>query len=51
MNELGHLRVQLPAPGTAPRAPAAPAATGLQKLEVGSPRDSYIYVPEGYRPE
>lgn len=48
MNELGHLGVRLPASGAAP---AAPTATGLQKLEVGSPRDSYIYVPEGYRPD
>ncbi|MEN3274783.1 MAG: phospholipase/carboxylesterase [Massilia sp.] len=48
MNELGHLSVQLPAPGATP---ISPAAAGLQKLEVGSPRDSYIYVPEGYRPD
>jgi phospholipase/carboxylesterase len=46
MNDRGHLNVELPAPDAMP---ASPAATGLQKLEVGSERDSYIYVPEQYR--
>lgn len=48
MNERGHLKVRPPAPGAAP---AADAPTGLQKLALGSRRDSYIYVPEHYRPE
>ena len=46
MNDRGHLNVELPAPDAMP---ASPAATGLQTLEVGSERDSYIYVPEQYR--
>lgn len=46
MNERGHLGVRPPAPGASP---AANAPTGLQKLDIGSRRDSYIYVPEHYR--
>ena len=46
MNDRGHLNVELPAPEAVP---VSAAATGLQKLEVGSERDSYIYVPEQYR--
>lgn len=45
MNDLGHLNVRPPAPGTRP---ASQPPVGLQKLELGSPRDSYIYVPERY---
>lgn len=48
MNDRGHLDVELPAPGAAP---PGPAATGLLKLDIGSRRDSYLYVPEHYRPE
>jgi phospholipase/carboxylesterase len=40
-----HLSARPPAPGANP---AADAATGLQKLDLGSRRDSYIYVPEHY---
>ncbi|QNA97943.1 alpha/beta hydrolase [Massilia sp. Se16.2.3] len=45
MNELGHLQVGLPDPGA--RLPAD-APTGLQKLDIGSRRDSYLYVPGDY---
>ncbi|MGX4643774.1 alpha/beta hydrolase [Massilia sp. SYSU DXS3249] len=48
MNDRGHLNVELPEPG---RAPIAPVATGLHKLEIGSRRDSYLYVPEQYSPD
>ena len=48
MNERGHLSVQVPATGASP---APPAPVGLQKLELGSRRDSYIYVPPHYRPD
>jgi predicted esterase len=48
MNDRGHLNVELPAPDAAL---LSPAATGLQKLEIGSRRDSYIYVPEHYSPD
>ena len=45
MNERGHLGVRPPAPGTTP---TADAPAGLQKLDIGSRRDSYLYVPEHY---
>lgn len=48
MNDRGHLDVELPAAGAVP---ASGAATGLQKLEIGSRRDSYVYVPEHYSPD
>jgi predicted esterase len=48
MNERGHLNVRPPAAGAAV---TAQAPTGLQKLDIGSRRDSYLYVPETYRPE
>lgn len=48
MNERGHLDVRPPVPGTAP---PANGPAGLHKLDVGGRRDSYIYVPEHYRPE
>lgn len=48
MNDRGHLDVELPAPGAAPVAPAPP---GLHKLDIGSRRDSYLYLPEHYRPD
>lgn len=46
MNDRGHLDVELPEPGALR---PAPVATGLQKLDIGSRRDSYIYVPEHHR--
>lgn len=46
MNERGHLKVQRPAAGAGP---APQAAVGLQKLDLGSRRDSYIYVPKKYQ--
>jgi phospholipase/carboxylesterase len=48
MNDRGHLSARPPAPGAGP---SSNAATGLQKLELGSRRDSYIYVPEHYSAE
>jgi predicted esterase len=47
MNDLGHLSATYQ-----PRPAAAPQfEPGLQKLGLGSRRDSYIYVPQHYRPE
>jgi phospholipase/carboxylesterase len=47
MNDRGHLSTTY-----RPRAADAPhAEPGLQKLGLGSRRDSYIYVPPQYRPE
>jgi phospholipase/carboxylesterase len=46
MNDRGHLTVRPPAPGTVT---ASDVPTGLQKLDLGSRRDSYIYVPEKYQ--
>lgn len=48
MSERGHLSAR---PVTANAAPVSPAPVGPQKLELGSRRDSYIYVPEQYRPD
>ena len=48
MSDRGHLSARPPAAGAAP---LSPAPVGLQKLELGSRRDSYIYVPEHYRPD
>ncbi|MDB5792158.1 MAG: hypothetical protein JWQ80_2182 [Massilia sp.] len=48
MNDRGHLSTRPPAAGAGP---ASPAPVGLQKLELGSRRDSYIYVPGQYRPD
>lgn len=48
MNDRGHLTVRAPATGTIP---ASPGPVGLQKLDLGSQRDSYIYVPPQYRPD
>lgn len=46
MNEQGHLSARF----TLPAADAPPPQAGLQKLGLGSRRDSYIYVPPHYRP-
>jgi predicted esterase len=47
MNDRGHLSATYH-----PRAAGAPLPEpGLQKLGLGSRRDSYIYVPAGYRPD
>jgi phospholipase/carboxylesterase len=47
MNDRGHLSATyLPRAGDAPL-----PEPGLQKLGLGSRRDSYIYVPEAYRPD
>lgn len=46
MNERGHLNVRPPAAGAGL---ASQASVGLQKLDLGSRRDSYIYVPKQYR--
>ena len=48
MNDHGHLNARPPGAGAVP---PSPAATGLQKLELGSRRDSYIYVPGQCRPD
>lgn len=48
MNERGHLKVRRPAAGAEL---ASQAAVGLQKLDLGSRRDSYIYVPKQYQPD
>lgn len=48
MNDRGHLSARLPLPGSGP---AANAANGLRKLELGSRRDSYVYVPVDYSPD
>lgn len=47
MNDRGHLNTTV----TARSAPPPPFEPGLQKLGLGSRRDSYIYVPQAYRPE
>jgi predicted esterase len=47
MNELGHLSATF----TLPAADAPRPEPGLQKLGLGSRRDSYIYVPPDYRPD
>lgn len=47
MSDRGHLSTTY-----RPRAAdAPPAEPGLQKLGLGSRRDSYIYVPQGYHPD
>jgi phospholipase/carboxylesterase len=47
MNDRGHFSVTF----THPAADAPQPEPGLQKLGLGSRRDSYIYVPQHYRPE
>lgn len=47
MNDRGHLSTTF----TARSAHPPPFEPGLQKLGLGSRRDSYIYVPQTYRPE
>jgi predicted esterase len=47
MNDRGHLSARF----TLPAANASHPEPGLQKLGLGSRRDSYVYVPQHYRPE
>jgi predicted esterase len=48
MSDHGHLNTRAPDAGANA---ATQAPTGLQKLDIGSRRDSYVYVPEHYRPD
>ena len=47
MNDRGHLSTTFTTPGADP----PPIEPGLQKLGLGSRRDSYVYVPQAYLPE